>query len=128
MDPAIEFGLAALAIGGIAFAVLQFQHHGWQMSGVGRWLGRTERARLDAGHTGRTDRDVRVSTLVEEDPTTSSTVGRGTALSREPLTSAPQGDPEDLANDAPLTIAEAKRRLAKSLGTDPEKVRILIEA
>lgn len=126
MDPAIEFGLAALAIGSITFAVIQIQYHGWSMSDVRQWLG--DRARLDADHTSPVGQARRVSTLVEKDLTAPSTDGGRNALNREPLTSVRQGEPEDLANDAPLTIPEAKRRLAKSLGTDPDKVKILIEA
>ena len=36
--------------------------------------------------------------------------------------------PADQPDEAPMTIAEAKRRLAQSLGVDPEKIKILIEA
>lgn len=94
---------------------------------------RTYRARLDAGHTIPVGRGVWVSMFVEEDLATPSTVGGGIALNRKPLASVLLGDddldePADQPDEAPMTIAEAKRRLAQSLGVDPEKIKILIEA
>jgi hypothetical protein len=94
---------------------------------------RTYRARLDAGHTIPVGRGVWVSMFVEEDLAAPSTVGGGIALNRKPLASVLLGDddldePADQPDEAPMTIAEAKRRLAQSLGVDPEKIKILIEA
>lgn len=98
---------------------------------------RTYRARLDAGHSIPVGRGVWVSMFVEEDPNAPSTVGGGIALGRKPLLSEKLNAPAETTatevpmkqpQDAPLTIAEAKRRLAKSLGVDPEKVKIIIEA
>lgn len=94
---------------------------------------RTYRARLDAGHTIPVGRGVWVSMFVEEDLAAPSTVGGGIALNRKPLASVLLGDddldePVDQPDEAPMTIAEAKRRLAQSLGVDPEKIKILIEA
>ncbi|WP_116600007.1 hypothetical protein [Primorskyibacter marinus] len=101
---------------------------------------RAYRARLDAGHTIPTGRGVWVSMFIAEDPNAASSVGGGIALGREPLlTMRLDGQPEDHATDAtppvpsaqyeaPLTIADAKHRLAQSLGVDPEKVKIVIEA
>lgn len=94
---------------------------------------RTYRARLDAGHTIPVGRGVWVSMFVEEDLAAPSTVGGGIALNRKPLASVLLGDddldePADQPDEAPMTIAEAKRRLAQSLGVAPEKIKILIEA
>lgn len=94
---------------------------------------RTYRARLDAGHTIPVGRGVWVSMFVEEDLAAPSTVGGGIALNRKPLASVLLGDddldePADQPDEAPMTIAEAKRRLAQSLGVDPERIKILIEA
>lgn len=94
---------------------------------------RTYRARIDAGHTIPVGRGVWVSMFVEEDLAAPSTVGGGIALNRKPLASVLLGDddldePVDQPDEAPMTIAEAKRRLAQSLGVDPEKIKILIEA
>ena len=101
---------------------------------------RAYRARLDAGHKIPVGRGVWVSMFLPEDPNAASSVGGGIALGREPLLSmrlaapADEGLPEPSVksstpgDEAPLTIAEAKRRLAQSLGVDPEKVKIMIEA
>lgn len=95
---------------------------------------RTYRARLDAGHSIPVGRGVWVSMFVQEDPSAPSTVGGGIAIGRKPMMvvklNAAVDDlpPAPLpVEDAPLTIADAKRRLAKSLGVDPEKVKIIIE-
>ncbi|ULB12541.1 hypothetical protein ORIO_22475 (plasmid) [Cereibacter azotoformans] len=97
------------------------------------------RARLDAGHSIPVGRGVWVSMFVPEDPTSPSTVGGGIALGKQPLFSVSiDGDginlPPSMAqelepsDEGPLTIAEAKRRLALSLGVSVDKIRIVIEA
>ena len=93
------------------------------------------RARLDAGHKIPIGRGVWVSMFRPEDPNAASSVGGGIALGREPLFSMRLAAPADeglsepsVKRSTPLTIAEAKRRLAQSLGVDPEKVKIMIEA
>lgn len=95
---------------------------------------RTYRARLDAGHSIPIGRGVWVSMFVQEDPSAPSTVGGGIAIGRKPMMvvelSAAVDDlpPAPMpVEDAPLTIADAKRRLAKSLGVEPEKIKIIIE-
>lgn len=98
---------------------------------------RTYRARLDAGHSIPVGRGVWVSMFIAEDPAAPSTVGGGIAIGRKPLLTVRFDEPTDVstaavpppaqADDAPLSIADAKRRLAKSLGVDPEKVKIMIE-
>lgn len=100
---------------------------------------RTYRARLDAGHSIPVGRGVWVSMFVAEDQNAPSTVGGGIALGKKPLLSVKLDSQIDAgeanspsrsveADDAPLTIADAKTRLAKSLGIDPEKIKIMIEA
>lgn len=100
---------------------------------------RAYRARLDAGHSIPLGRGVWVSMFVVEDPDAPSSIGGGIALGKQPLLSVKLGDVGGEAvaesvqastphHEAPLTIAEAKRRLAQSLGIDPEKVKIVIEA
>jgi len=101
---------------------------------------RAYRARLDAGHKIPVGRGVWVSMFLPEDPNAASSVGGGIALNREALLSMKLAAPadEDMpdtsvkpftpGDEAPLTIAEAKRRLAQSLGVDAEKVKIVIEA
>jgi hypothetical protein len=96
---------------------------------------RTYRARLDAGHSIPVGRGVWVSMFVQEDPAAPSTVGGGIAIGRKPLLvvklDAPLDDVPPVSmpmEEPPLTIAEAKRRLAKALGVDPENVKIVIEA
>lgn len=101
---------------------------------------RAYKARLDAGHKIPVGRGVWVSMFLPEDPNAPSSVGGGIALGRDPLMTTPmdvqpEEDIEDAStaavvsqSEAPLTIAEAKRRLASSLGVDPEKVKVVIEA
>lgn len=101
---------------------------------------RAYRARLDAGHSIPLGRGVWVSMFVAEDPDAPSSIGGGIALGRQPLLSVKLDDVDGEAvaeplvqastphHEAPLTIAEAKRRLAQSLGVDPEKVKIVVEA
>ena len=101
---------------------------------------RAYRARLDAGHSIPLGRGVWVSMFVAEAPDAPSSIGGGIALGKQPLLGVKLGDVDDEAaaeplvrtstphHEAPLTIAEAKRRLAQTLGVDPEKVKIVIEA
>ena len=101
---------------------------------------RAYKARLDAGHKIPVGRGVWVSMFLPEDPNAPSSVGGGIALGRDslmttPMEVQPEEDIEDAStaaivaqSEAPLTIAEAKRRLASSLGVDPEKVKVVIEA
>ncbi|WP_421863620.1 hypothetical protein [Parvibaculum sp.] len=101
---------------------------------------RAYRARLDAGHSIPVGRGVWVSMFLAEDPSAASSVGGGIALGREPLLAmqldASSGEDKSESSapvsagdeEAPLTIADAKRRLARSLGIDPQKIKIVIEA
>jgi hypothetical protein len=72
--------------------------------------------------------------FAQEDPEVVGTIGGGIAVGKEPMLRVRLSDedyrPVTLAVEtieAPLTIAEAKKRLALSFGVDPEKVRITIE-
>lgn len=100
---------------------------------------RAYQARLFAGHVIPVGRGVWVSMFINEDPGAPRTVGGGIALDREPLLSVSlKGErdverksktvPTRVPEPAPLTIAEAKRRLAETFGVEPEKVKIVIEA
>lgn len=102
---------------------------------------RSYRARLEAGHKIPKGRGVWISMFLPEEPGVASTVGGGIALGKEPMISKAldaldiESLPEtsisasnNTGDDAPLTIAEAKMRLAATLGVDPEKVKIVIEA
>jgi len=98
---------------------------------------RAYRSRLDAGHSIPVGRGVWVSMFIAEDPSAASSVGGGIALGKKPLlkvsldaeeeaedmpSSAPASNPE-----APLSIADAKRRLAETFGVTPDKIKIVIE-
>ena len=72
--------------------------------------------------------------FAQEDPEVVGTIGGGIAVGKEPMLRVRLSDDGDppialaVENaEAPLTIAEAKKRLALSFGVDPEKVRITIE-
>lgn len=98
---------------------------------------RAYQARKKAGHTIPIGRGVWVALYIPEaaDPVTH--VGAGIGLIVPPLATVPlSGEAEDAATaepetitvvEAPLSIAEAKRRLAMTFGVDPEKIRIVVE-
>ena len=100
---------------------------------------RAYQARLDAGHTIPVGRGVWISMFIAEDATVPATIGGGIALGREPLlkksldtsttaATAERSEPvRTHVPEAPLTIAEAKRRLAQSLGVAEENIRIVVE-
>ena len=101
---------------------------------------RAYKARLTAGRKIPVGRGVWVSLYDDETDQPVSMVGAGlakdpeTLIARVPLDGdgANGGDlvtaitPDD--DDAPLTIAEAKRRLAKTLGVDLGSIKITVEA
>jgi len=96
-------------------------------------------ARMKAGYRIPLGRGVWVS-LYHPDATDPVThVGGGAGLDHPPIARVPlepvESDSEviveakDMDNrDRPLTIAEAKRRLAMSLGVDPSSIKITVEA
>lgn len=100
-------------------------------------------ARKKAGHTIPIGRGVWVSLYLPEAQDPVSHIGAGAglkfpAIATVPLTpdcvaatEAKSTDDEDephAAEEAPLSIAEAKRRLAISLGVDPANIKITVEA
>jgi hypothetical protein len=97
-------------------------------------------ARMKAGHTIPIGRGVWVSLYLPEAQDPVSHVGAGAGLKFPPIATVPlkldvladqevESDSEaPREQEAPLTIAEAKRRLAVSLGVDPSSIKITVEA
>lgn len=103
-------------------------------------------ARIKAGHKIPIGRGVWVSLYLPEAKDPVSHVGAGAGLTFPPIAMVPL-TPELIAaieetsdadeaethaieetEEAPLSIAEAKRRLAKTLGVDPANIKITVEA
>ncbi len=109
---------------------------------------RAYKARKKAGHAITMGRGVWISLYVPEAQDPVNLVGAGVGLMFPPIATVPlapqlasaaqptasRGDDEAHlllsvpAEEAPLTIAEAKRRLAKTLGVDPINIKISVEA
>ncbi len=111
---------------------------------------RAYQKRREAGYSLPIGRGVWVSLFTPENSKEIMSIGGGIALGKTPLlcakleTKAPShpifplsetaekqvSPPVNPAQrqDVPLSIAEAKRQLAQSLGIDPDKVKIIIEA
>ncbi len=100
---------------------------------------RAYRARVKAGYSIPLGRGVWVSLYHpdETDPVTH--VGGGVGLDHPPIARVPleqeESNSDDIVEtknldggDEPLTIAEAKRRLALTLGVDPSSIKITVEA
>lgn len=95
-------------------------------------------ARKAAGHTVQAGRGVWVSMFSTEDPKIVTSVGGGIAVGKTPLLRVKISGSEEVedkptsepvtAATSPLTVAEAKKRLAQTFGVDPEKIKIIIEA
>ena len=95
-------------------------------------------ARKRAGHTIPIGRGVWVSLYLPEAQDPVSHVGAGAGLKFPPIATVPleanviaDQEPDSEApseQEAPLTIAEAKRRLGISLGVDPSNIKITVEA
>lgn len=107
---------------------------------------RAYKARIDAGHSIPLGRGLWLA-LYEEEGTAPGRVGAGAGLAHPPVGRVPLKEAGSLgmrqpsksprtfppANDAhddvaPLTIAEAKARLARTLGVDPSAIKITVEA
>lgn len=103
-------------------------------------------ARKKAGHTIPIGRGVWVSLYLPEAPDPVNRVGAGAGLKFPPMATVPL-TPELIAaiektsdgsekearvveegEDSPLSIADAKRRLAKTLGVDSASIKITVEA
>jgi len=101
---------------------------------------RAYKARKAAGHSIPVGRGVWVSLYDQEATDPVSRVGAGMGLefppiamvplSSEQIAAAAVDDDEDVApvEEGPLSIAEAKRRLALTLGVDPANIKITVEA
>ena len=99
-------------------------------------------ARKEAGHSIPVGRGVWIALYLADANEPKAHVGAGAGLKHPaiatiPLELEPVARPQAVvpdersapaADDAPLTIAEAKRRLALSLGVDPSSIRITVEA
>ena len=107
---------------------------------------RAYKARIDAGHSIPLGRGLWLA-LYEEEGTAPGRVGAGAGLVHPPIAKVPlkgggradarrlversrtPASSDDAADDvAPLTIAEAKARLARTLGVDPSAIKITVEA
>jgi hypothetical protein len=100
-------------------------------------------ARLAAGHTIPIGRGVWLPLYDEEGTSPVQRVGAGAGLVHKPIARVPLDDtgggasslqastpppPLDATDDIPLTIAEAKARLARTLGVSPTSIKITVEA
>jgi hypothetical protein len=100
---------------------------------------RTYEARLKAGHTIPVGRGVWLSLYANESLSPVHLVGAGAGLKHPAFAKVPldlttlisannEVDEEDAKSDeAPLTIAEAKRRLAITFNVDPSNIKIIVE-
>ncbi len=96
-------------------------------------------ARIAAGRSIQLGRGVWVSLYRRETADPVDNVGAGAGLDHPPIVRVPL-EPAETDSDArfetkggdnqekPLTIAEAKRRLAMTLGVDPSSIKITVEA
>ena len=102
-------------------------------------------ARLAAGHTIPLGRGVWVSLYQDEGTSPVQLVGAGAGIAHPPVARLPldgvnakeagssvatahRADDQSGEEDKPLTIAEAKVRLARSLGVEPSSIKIIVEA
>ena len=95
-------------------------------------------ARKEAGHSVPAGRGIWVSMFSQEDPKIVASVGGGIAVGKTPMLRVRISGPNEIEHNslsvsetvtsAPLTISEAKKRLAQTFGVDPEKIKIIIEA
>lgn len=103
---------------------------------------RAYKARLAAGHTIPIGRGVWVPLYLKDSTDQPGHVGAGAGLKNPPIARVPlkAGDlesavralelPEESKKDreSPLTIPEAKRRLAMTFGVDPSNIKIVVDA
>ena len=90
-------------------------------------------ARRDAGHSLPEGRGIWVSLYQQENTDPVSLVGAGAGIAHPPIARVPldspgSGSSETQRDEEPLNIAEAKTRLARTLGVDPANIKITIEA
>ncbi len=100
---------------------------------------RAYKARIAAKRSIPIGRGVWVSLYREEAKDPVSYVGAGMGIKFPPIATVPlssaqiaaaldEGDHDAQADEAPLSIPEAKRRLAITLGVDPANIKITVEA
>jgi hypothetical protein len=98
---------------------------------------RAYKARKQAGHTIPIGRGVWVSLYIPEGSNPVSHVGAGAGLKTPPIATIPLTDEAPPIVEAvsaaeddfePLTIPEAKRRLAITFGVKPENIKITVDA
>jgi len=108
---------------------------------------RAYKARKDAGHSIRIGRGIWVSLYLQESDDPVYHIGAGIGLETppfaevplqdieatdNPVPTAPQNSPAAVVREGdgfePLTIAQAKIRLARTLGVDPASIKIMVEA
>ncbi|AMY03261.1 hypothetical protein AB0V79_09060 [Mesorhizobium ciceri] len=92
-------------------------------------------ARKKAGYNIPVGRGVWLSLYEEETSDPVTLVGAGAGLKYPPIASVPLdgradvdlGEDAPAEDEGPLTIAEAKRRLAMTFGVDPSAIKIIVE-
>ena len=97
---------------------------------------RAYEARKKAGHKIPIGRGVWVSLYIPEAAEPVSHVGAGAGIKFPPIATVALSESKMVAekssdsqlNESPLSIAEAKRRLADTLGVDPSSIKITVEA
>jgi hypothetical protein len=105
---------------------------------------RAYKARMDAKHSIPVGRGVWVSLYDQETNSPVNRIGAGMGIKFPPIATVPLSsdqlpvataegnhdtpDDEFAAEEAPLSIAEAKRRLAITFGVDPASIKITVEA
>ena len=91
-------------------------------------------ARRDAGHSLPEGRGVWVSLYQQENTEPVSLVGAGAGIAHPPIVRVPLDSPragggsDTQRDEEPLNIAEAKTRLARTLGVDAANIKITVEA
>ena len=100
---------------------------------------RAYKARKEAGHSIPEGRGVWVSLYGKESKNPVSYIGAGMGLKFPPFATVPlaseqiaaaavEDDESAQTTDRPLSITEAKRRLALTFGVEPENIKIIVEA
>jgi hypothetical protein len=92
-------------------------------------------ARRAAGHTIPVGRGVWISLYDDEKTSPVNLIGAGAGILFPPVAKVPLAEPQEdakpadpaPADEGPLTIPEAKRRLAMTFGVDPSSIKISVE-
>jgi hypothetical protein len=112
--------------------------HLFEQTDIKTRFDRAYAARLAAGRSIPIGRGVWLSLYDRESVDVATLVGAGAGLASPPIARAPLkreefgiesiASPTLTTDEAPLTIAEAKRRLARTFGVDPSSIKITVEA